>query len=557
MWIDAAKKFEENSHSGVYFETKNTANVIKQIYQTIDKTFPQMIFLLGEPGSGKTFLINHLAKKYKSTRHCLLIENPFLSPMQLLDRMLSFAHVNSENTDVETKRLQAIKAYENTPHLIIIDEAQLTSLELREFIRILSDSKVFWFLLAMHTKEGDALLKTPHFYSRAHKKIYMGVLQKKECLPFLQQLLTTPKHWDFIISMGEGLIEKSWNLTNGNFRNFKKLYYHLFLLVDFAEKNNHIAFAKPSKRLLQMAALKAGLVSTKANVDNFDELLEATKNPVKSNKKLIARSFIAAVIIILLLIIFYLLSKENQSTINQSTKTSNKALHVNKQNQIKQNETIQIKKDEQKIINQTPKNQIQKNENISQNQVPINTTSNLHANETKQKNKQEVKQETKQEKKQNEILKYYPPSKKTFKPKEAIKEPSVVDSLYANNVEPVFLDEKVKEQNTKKTSSILSVNTTKASPLSDLLDEFNKTPVYENALALANMYYNKKDYEEATLWAKKANKLDNEQEEAWILFAKSKYMQGQKKEAISVLRLFLNYKSSNQAQQLLKKWNAK
>lgn len=103
-------------------------------------------------------------------------------------------------------------------------------------------------------------------------------------------------------------------------------------------------------------------------------------------------------------------------------------------------------------------------------------------------------------------------------------------------------------------SRLFDVSTdSKSSPL-DPLSAYNATPKYETALAVARDFYTKKEFSEAAVWAKKANQMNRESEEAWLLYAKSYYAQGRKNEAIGVLELFLNYKDSKAAFELLHTW---
>lgn len=86
------------------------------------------------------------------------------------------------------------------------------------------------------------------------------------------------------------------------------------------------------------------------------------------------------------------------------------------------------------------------------------------------------------------------------------------------------------------------------------LDMFESNPKYETALAIAYDFYNKNNFIEALIWAKKANQMDREREEAWILYAKSYYAQGKKRDAIAVLELYMNFKYSKTALELLHTW---
>lgn len=538
QWLGAAKLFEENSHDGSFFEAQSSIYALKQIRSAFDGTFPQMIFLLGEPGSGKSFLLNYLAKYYKKNKECLVIGNPYLTPIELLNKMITFVGQEPVSQDVESLREQAIEIYTDRDHIIMIDEAQLTHPPLREFIRILSDSKVFWFLIAMHTQEGESLLRSPHFYSRPHKVIYMGHLQLHECQPYLQKTLQHSQMWDFIMRMGNKLIQKSWEYAHGNFRNFKKLYYHLFLLLDFANENNKKEFFKPNAKLLKMAAIKAGLVADKKGVQNFDELALCVKSD--SNSKVLKIAGVACLFLVLGIGVWYFqdiffkgLSQTSEISAKEVDKNeSTVALHV-KPNIKEQIATKKIEvKSEQKTISRL----------------------------------ESKKELTKQVSSGAKNLTFYPPNfdetkivkTSSYKTKKiALPEEEEVVLEYKAMVEeeePNFLDSQLEEEVPRRKGPILEVKSAKPKDVKTLIRHFLNSPTYKDALRIANIYYDKKDYKNATSWAKKANQLDREQEEAWILFAKSQYANGNRKDAKAVLKLFLDYKASQKAQLLLDRW---
>jgi tetratricopeptide (TPR) repeat protein len=101
-------------------------------------------------------------------------------------------------------------------------------------------------------------------------------------------------------------------------------------------------------------------------------------------------------------------------------------------------------------------------------------------------------------------------------------------------------------------NSHLEVSTSSASMTPE--QAYQRSPKFETALGIARDFYTKEDYAQAAIWAKKANQMNREAEEAWLLYAKSYYAQGKKTEAISVLELFLNYKDSKAASDLIKAW---
>lgn len=86
------------------------------------------------------------------------------------------------------------------------------------------------------------------------------------------------------------------------------------------------------------------------------------------------------------------------------------------------------------------------------------------------------------------------------------------------------------------------------------VDAYSKRPTYETALAAARDFYAKKNFIDAAIWAKEANRINREGEESWLLYAKSVHAQGRSDEAIGILELYLNYKNSKAAAELVKTW---
>jgi hypothetical protein len=94
----------------------------------------------------------------------------------------------------------------------------------------------------------------------------------------------------------------------------------------------------------------------------------------------------------------------------------------------------------------------------------------------------------------------------------------------------------------------------RSSQKSTPLEAYEASPRYETALAVARDYYAKNDFAGAVTWSKKANQLNREGEEAWLLSARAYHAQGRKSEAIGVLELYLNYKESKAAIEQLRTW---
>lgn len=259
-WLEAAERFEERPENNDYFEMQSSLGAIEKIRSITQTLSPQLIFLIGEPGSGKSFLLRHLSSIWASERDLMLIETPFLSPMEFLRKLLKHRGIDYAGDDIEGMRQAAIDAYTHSNHLIMIDEAQLLSPEMKEFIRILSDTKAFWFVIAMHRHESEAILRSPHFKSRPHRIIELFSLSQQEAKSYLHQEVNRGGFPELVEELTPLLITQAYRISEGNFRNFKKIFHHLFHLLHYTNTHNKSRYLRPSECTITMAAMNAELI---------------------------------------------------------------------------------------------------------------------------------------------------------------------------------------------------------------------------------------------------------------------------------------------------------
>jgi len=122
----------------------------------------------------------------------------------------------------------------------------------------------------------------------------------------------------------------------------------------------------------------------------------------------------------------------------------------------------------------------------------------------------------------------------------------------SNSTTPVLKKTSKKESKKEEVSHITSsLITTKKATIKELIDQYNDRPGFSRAIMIAKAYYNKKDFKNAAKWAKKANSIDREREEGWVLYAKSINALGQKERAVKILKIYLSFKSSEEVRKLL------
>lgn len=87
-----------------------------------------------------------------------------------------------------------------------------------------------------------------------------------------------------------------------------------------------------------------------------------------------------------------------------------------------------------------------------------------------------------------------------------------------------------------------------------LIKNYKVNKSYDAAIKLSRYYFSKKRYKKAIYWAKIASKFDATKASPWLIYAKSKYSLGKKREAMEVLRTFLSYFYSKEAFDLLEEY---
>jgi len=90
--------------------------------------------------------------------------------------------------------------------------------------------------------------------------------------------------------------------------------------------------------------------------------------------------------------------------------------------------------------------------------------------------------------------------------------------------------------------------------LQSWIEKYNQKKSYAVAIYIAKQYFFDKDFEKSGVWAKRANQLDRNKEEAWLYYAKSVYALGDTPKAKRILNIYLQYKKSVKAELLLSEW---
>jgi replication-associated recombination protein RarA len=225
-----------------------------------------MIFLLGDPGCGKSYILRYIQQNYKDDiKIAKYFTYPFFEEKEFLEILLSLAGPNIERGKYNIERmLYRIKQeFGELEYVIIIDEAQHLTEELVELIRILSDQKIFQFILAMHKKEGEYILNKPQYKTRNPKKIVVEYLNNDEVLRYIQETLLNHNLSKIASEFKKSYVNLVRKYTNKNFRAIKKLLATLFTIIDEANKRELSKYASINKHTITMAAIDTGMLDVK------------------------------------------------------------------------------------------------------------------------------------------------------------------------------------------------------------------------------------------------------------------------------------------------------
>lgn len=258
-YADASNIFNSSLNVNEYFESVAASYVKSNLIRVIDSNEAPLIFLLGEPGVGKTYMLNIIKEEYILKKRVLFSNDPFLSPEDLLHFLLKNRNLKNDIPIGKLKDM-AIEAYSGQENIIILDEAQLLNENVLEYIRILSDTGYFNFLISMHSQEGREILKKKHFASREHIVMVLERLDVKDTLKYVHGQLFRNSMGEFAQMFKQKQINQIYNLSKGNFRVLKQLLKHTFSIMDYARNHGHKSYTTPTKCVITMSAIDLEII---------------------------------------------------------------------------------------------------------------------------------------------------------------------------------------------------------------------------------------------------------------------------------------------------------
>ncbi|OQX74787.1 MAG: hypothetical protein B6D59_01170 [Campylobacteraceae bacterium 4484_4] len=262
QYIEAKKLFRDDTDISGYFDSLTFEYAKRELIEAVNSHDTPLIFLLGDPGVGKSFLMHFLANRVQNAKIAKYFTHPYFEEKELLEALVSLTGPNVEHNQHSTQALinHLKKHFHDLEYTILIDEAQLLNEQQIELIRILSDMKLFQFVLAMHRKEGEFILQKPHFKSRVTKTIYLESLAPDEVGRYIEQRLLSHNLSDLATQFSKKHIRFIAETAKRNFRTTKKMLATLFEIMNLAHKGNMPQYERVDTRTLTMAAIDIGLI---------------------------------------------------------------------------------------------------------------------------------------------------------------------------------------------------------------------------------------------------------------------------------------------------------
>ena len=226
MLNDLIEEFRDKIDINDFFSYMNFEIVKEELISSKSN----IIFLLGKPGSGKSFMLTFL--KYKYPERYVLVKDPFLTKEEFFK---SFSDIDKKT--------------------ILVDEAQLLNLRMMEFLRVLSDNGN-QVVFSMHKNEGQKIASLPQFNSRYIKQVTLKPFSFEEFERYVASKLIKHNRYNLINKKG---LKTIYNLTKGNFRLSKKFIFTALTLFDYSLKNS-LKYEYIDSCIIEMSAIELGLL---------------------------------------------------------------------------------------------------------------------------------------------------------------------------------------------------------------------------------------------------------------------------------------------------------
>ncbi|NPA73582.1 MAG: ATP-binding protein [Epsilonproteobacteria bacterium] len=263
-YTNAKKLFEDTLDIPSYFDNTSAETVKRNIETAIEEKNVPLVFLIGDSGIGKSYILRYISENLKKKHLSIFIERPSFDKKEFLKILYEKkgAYFNpSESFNLLKERI--VNLYKHSVHTVFIDEAQHLNEEQKEIVKIFSDTKVFQFILAVRKDSQEKILKSERFESIKKSIVRFDGIYAEEVYRYIQNTLKNNGFSEIssIFSKKDSKIITKY--CDGNFRTIKKFIYSLLSLLEYADSNGLKKYSKINGCLLKMSALDIGVIDDK------------------------------------------------------------------------------------------------------------------------------------------------------------------------------------------------------------------------------------------------------------------------------------------------------
>ena len=263
---NAKEAFVDSIDIDDYIALKSSESAYRQLEYSLEKPL-KMILFFGRPGTGKSILLNRLASQLKYQKEIHYFETPVTEERAFLQKLFKVLTGQNLPKNVEIN-FSALVNYcrglrGKREIIILLDEAQMYSLEIMEKIRLLADSRAVKFVISLHKTEDEEVVVKEHFKSRIWEVIELHNVSMEDQETYIRKKLLKRNLFEVANSIQKPEMKFIYKQTQGNYRECNKLLFTIFEICEYYEAND------PSKinenrlpmRIVEMAALKLGYIN--------------------------------------------------------------------------------------------------------------------------------------------------------------------------------------------------------------------------------------------------------------------------------------------------------
>lgn len=246
--------FRDNINASNYFESAASELVCNKLKESIADPKIPYIFIIGDSGVGKSFILQLMEQATALYAPTFLIQDPFFKSKYLLDKLAEKKDIfflGGRTIDESIEYL--LEAYSDKICTIFIDESGLLGDNAISLLEKLTQTKRFQVVFSLYPNKANALLSKEQFNAGNIVKIECRNLNVNEIYRYTKEQFEAFGEDKVVSSFSKSMAKQIFTYTKGNFRLVKKILFSLVRLLEYAQNNGLSSYYKINRALITMA----------------------------------------------------------------------------------------------------------------------------------------------------------------------------------------------------------------------------------------------------------------------------------------------------------------